>query len=246
MSRPILILREAILASPLVALVVAFPAALRCDAFFEAWLAVASLLAVPLALFIAAARMARRSLGEMLPGSRRVLFVGVVVWALLSFPVHAVLGLVLKATTHHRGLGGATFGALALGANLAMALVAWRFSVTVARRGGATRAVLNICLGVAVVVATTVAARAALGVPGGPTLLDGVAAVAGGLLAARWDASEGRSSLAVLAGGLSFVAVVALGVASLVRSPRLAREVTEQVPLTRLIGQTVGLAGGGT
>ena len=126
MSRPILIVREAVMASPLVALVVALPAALRVThfTFFESWLAIAGLLALPIALFIAAARMARRSLGELLPESGPALLVGVAVWALLSFPVHAVLGLVLKATTHHRGLGGATFGALALGANLVTAL--WR------------------------------------------------------------------------------------------------------------------------
>jgi choline-sulfatase len=191
MSRPILIVREAALACPLVAIVVAFSVALRVPpaAFLESWARIAALLCVPLALFIAAARMARRSLGELLPESRRALFVGVTVWALLSFPVHAVLGLVLKATTHHRGLGGATFGALALVANLAVVLLAWRFS-GLARRGGMIRGALNACLAVAAVVLTAIAARAALAVPGGALVLDGVVAVAATLLAARWDLPE--------------------------------------------------------
>jgi choline-sulfatase len=198
MSRPILIVREALLACPLVALVVAFTVALHVPnhAFLEAWLGGAALLAVPLALFIAAGRLARRSLDELLPGSRRALFVGVAVWAFLSFPVDAVLGLVLKATTHHRGLGGATFGALALGANLAAALLAWRFSVTFARRIGMVRVALNGCMAVAAVVFTVIGARAALATPGGATLLDGVVAVVATLLAARWDAPPRRSRAA--------------------------------------------------
>lgn len=192
MSRPVLIVREAVLACPLVAVMVALPTALRVSdgSFFERWLAVAGLLAVPLAFFIAAARMARRSLGELLPESRRGLFVGVCVWAALSFPIHAALGLVLKATTHHRGLGGATFGALALGANLAAALVAWRFSTSFAHRGGMLGRSLNLCLVAVVVLLTAAGARAALGAPGGLILLDGVIAVAATLLAARWDAPE--------------------------------------------------------
>jgi choline-sulfatase len=189
MSRPILIVRETLLACPLVALIVALPVALvDAGPFVATWLKVAALLALPLALFIAAARMARRSLGELLPGSRRAWFVAVAVWALLSFPVDAVLGLGLKATTHHRGLGGATFGALALGANAVAALLAWRFSATFSRRGGLVTAALNICLAVATTAVAAIAARAALAVPGATTVLDGVVAVAATLLAARWDA----------------------------------------------------------
>jgi len=236
MSRPILIVREAVMASPLVALVVAFPAALRVThfTFFESWLAIAGLLALPIALFIVAARMARRSLGELLPDSGSAFLVGVTMWALLSFPVHAILWLVLKATTHHRGLGGATFGALALGANLVTALLAWRLSVSAARRGGFAPKVLYFAAAATALVVTAVAARAVLGIPAGPGLLDGVVALATTLLAARWDAAERRSSLGVLAGAASLIVVVGLGVALLVRSPGLARELTQEVPLTGL------------
>ena len=102
--------------------------------------------------------------------------------------------------------------------------------MSAARRGGFAPKVLNLTAAAAALVLAAVAARAVLGIPAGASLLDGVVAVATTLLAARWDAAERRSSLGVLAGAVSLVVVIALGVALLVRSPGLARELTEEVP----------------
>jgi hypothetical protein len=188
MSRPVLIFRESLIAGPPVAMLVAAAAVMaEHDPSIEHWLTLAAWLVVPLALFIAAARLARRFIGELFPGTQRVLFVGVVAWIVLSFPIDALLGWVLKVTTHHRGLGGATFGALALGANLAAALLGWRLSVTLARRGGAVAGLLNACLALAMAVVVVLAARAAMS---SGYLLGGLVAALSTVLAARWDARQ--------------------------------------------------------
>ncbi|MCK6592054.1 MAG: cell wall anchor protein, partial [Polyangiaceae bacterium] len=72
-----------------------------------------------LALFRAAGRGLRGVLGA---SSRRVATLHIALWISFSLPLFTVLGAVLKATTNHRGLGGATFGVLALGAALGAAL----------------------------------------------------------------------------------------------------------------------------
>jgi hypothetical protein len=188
MSRRVLILRESLLAGPLAAMLVAVPTVLvEGGASIERWLVISVILVVPLAAFIAAARLARRSLATLLPDSRRTLFVGVSLWVLLSFPLLAALGLVLKATTHHRGLGGATFGALALGASLGAAVLAWRLSAALARRSGVVGGMLNVCLAVATVGIAVISARAALSASSG-WLPGGLVAVIATVLAARWDA----------------------------------------------------------
>jgi hypothetical protein len=187
MSRPVLIVRESLIAGPLVALLVAGAAAIDGDTTLEHWLTLLGMLVIPLSLFVAAARLTRRLIGELVPASRRSLFVGVTAWVVLSFPVHAVLGLVLKATTHHRALGGATMGALALAANLAAALLGWRLSVTLGRRGGMVAGMLNTCLALSIGVIAFLAARAAMAARSG-WLLAGLVAVASTVLAARWDA----------------------------------------------------------
>ncbi|HLM76043.1 MAG TPA: cell wall anchor protein, partial [Polyangiaceae bacterium] len=77
------------------------------------------LVAASLALFRAAGRGLRGVLGA---SSRRVATLHIALWLGFSLPLLAGLGAVLKATTNHRGLGGATFGVLALGAVLTAAL----------------------------------------------------------------------------------------------------------------------------
>src|SRR5262249_44685938 len=86
------------------------------------------------ALSIAAARGARRTLRAMAPSAGVPLLVGSSIWALASLPVTAVLGAMLKANTHHRALAGATFAVLALVVQIASALVAWRVTSLVLPR----------------------------------------------------------------------------------------------------------------
>jgi choline-sulfatase len=248
MSRPVLIAPECVLAAPVVALAASAPAALRVSGhlgFFEPWLVVAGLFCVPVLLLVAAARLARRSLEELLPSSRSALFLGVGLWAIFSWPAYAVLGALLQATTHHRGLGGATFGALAFGASTAAALLAWRLSVSLAkgRPEGAASGARNAILTVAVVMVTAFDARSAPGFAAG---LDGLLVVALAILASSWDGRGWRrASLATLGGATAVAAMVAIGAALLARSPDLGRQLGDQVPLAGAVGQTIGVSASG-
>ncbi len=76
---------------------------------------------VALLLSRAAGRGFRQLLGAQ---SARPAVLGVALWLGLATPALVGLGAALKATTHHRGLGGATFGVLALGVAAVAALVA--------------------------------------------------------------------------------------------------------------------------
>jgi choline-sulfatase len=71
----------------------------------------------------AAGRGFRQLVGAASP---RPAILGVALWLGIVTPLLVVLGAVLKATTHHKGLGGTTFGVLGLGIAAAAALLAQR------------------------------------------------------------------------------------------------------------------------
>jgi hypothetical protein len=258
MSRSILIAPAALLAAPLAALLASAPAAARVAderiAFLAAWPAIAGLIGVPLAALIAAMRLARRSLGDRQPSSVSALLWGAGVWLCLSLPADAALATLLKATTHHRALGGATFAAFALVLNAVAVLAAWRFTVSVLPRLSPRAKSKDFALAVALAAGMTVLAAVIMGAlgAGGPPdaalsdrvfalLVDGSLAVAATALAALWDVPPRRAHIASWggAGGLALLGGVALS--SLVHSPSLSRRVVEQAPFAAAIGQTVGL-----
>jgi hypothetical protein len=256
MSRSILIAKEALVAAPVAALFASAPAAVRMAgenfAFATAWLAVAGLLGVPLVLAIALARLARRSLVELFPGSGLSLLVGVVIWALVAVPADAALGAMLKATTHHRALGGATFAVLAVVINLVAALVAWRFAAVVLPRVRRYRRGDSVAIGLAVgtgVLLLAVMAAASLGAGGRSEgepaqsmrmmLLDGGLAMAAVAVAAVTDLPAKRATLVAWLGGGALLALLIVGGTLLGRSPGLAREVAEQAPLAASMVETM-------
>ncbi|HMJ56649.1 MAG TPA: hypothetical protein VK540_31490 [Polyangiaceae bacterium] len=258
MPRSVLIAPAALMAGPIAALIASAPAAARVAddriAFLAAWPAIAGLVGVPLAGLIAAMRLARRSLGDRKPSSAAPLLWGAGVWLCLSLPADAVLATVLKATTHHRALGGATFAALALVVNGLAALGAWRFTVSVLPRLSSRARSKDFALVVALSAGLLILAAVIIGAlgAGGPAdasladrvyalLVDGSLAVAATALAALWDVSPRRAQLASWsgAGGLALLGSIALS--SLVQSPNLSRRVVEQAPFAAAIGQTVGL-----
>jgi hypothetical protein len=246
LSRPILIARDVALATPLVALLAALPAALRLTAagfgFVESWFAVAALTSVPMGLLLAAARMARRSLDAVVL-RRRPLLIGLVLWLAMFLVLDTALGAVLKATTHHRGLAGATFGALAFGAGIAAALLARPIATSLGRREGAIGTVLNVCLALATAFVCLVIAWAAYRGAARSVVLDATLPLVACLLASRWDLPGNRATPAAVAGSLVLAGVVTWGALVLVRSPALVHEVAERAPLAGAIGQTVGLPG---
>jgi hypothetical protein len=183
----------------------------------------ASLVVVPLGLWI------RRAASARLPFADRALLSGT---ALSALPL-ALFGGVLKSTTHHRPLGGATFAVaalclLALCIGLSFRLL--RPRAPAAGGGGASSAWQNLftlgcgsSLIFAVALGLVKAAR--------PSLVDflalaGAATAVGLLEPPRWLARRKRWPLL-----LGWVALVGCALFSL-KSPQLARSLTSRAPVS--------------
>jgi hypothetical protein len=259
MSRSILIAPVALMAGPIAALIASAPAAARVAderiAFLAAWPAIAGLVGVPIAALIAALRLARRSLGDRTASSASALLWGAAVWLCLSLPAHAALAALLKATTHHRALGGATFAMFALILNGLAVLAAWRFTVSgLPRLSPRARSkdfalVVALAAGMVVLSAVIVGAVGAGGPPDAALadrvyalLVDGTLAVAATALAALWDVSPQRAHIASWGGASGLALLGSVALSSLVQSPNLSKRVVEQAPFAAAIGQTVGLS----
>ncbi|MBI4704596.1 MAG: sulfatase-like hydrolase/transferase [Deltaproteobacteria bacterium] len=162
------------------------------------------------------------------------LVAGIGLWASFSVAALTALGALLKATTHHRGLGGAAFGALGLALCLAAAVAAGRL-VGVGRRWierGGPRRPLLAAAGLLVAGPLLLSALplggfgAGLGPAGAPIR----AALVDGLLAAVVLAALLRFKVLDRSGRAARVAAPALVAATLVggfgrieQSPTLAR-----------------------
>jgi hypothetical protein len=254
MSRSILILPESLAMGLFAAAVASIPAAARVGkgsvGLLPAWFAVAGLLAGPFVTSIGAARLARRWLGVVPARAKLGLALWALAWAGISFPVEAIFGSILKANTHHRALGGTTFAAVALAINLGALIGGYRLSVFVlpfalrsprVSRWGIISAIVTVIVIVTLATAGVVAAD----IPTDPTLsyystavrLDAVLAVVAATAGVLMDVSIPRQhSVAWICGG-SLVALVAIGFASLVHWPALAREVGDRAPLAGTLGQ---------
>lgn len=124
-------LGEACVLSVCVAALSAVPTALRTTAhqggFFDGLLlgaaALLPVVTLSIVMFRAAGRGIRGIVGQ---APSRGVVLRIALWIGLALPALAVLATLLKAVTHHRGLGGATFGVLGLAAVAGAALVAYR------------------------------------------------------------------------------------------------------------------------
>ncbi len=122
---------EAAFVAVATALLGSIPAALRVaragGSFVGGWIVSASVVVPVLVLLIymshAAGRGYRMLTGQ---GAGRSTALGLALWAGLLSPLLMFLSAVLKEKTNHRGLGGATFGVIALALAILMALVARR------------------------------------------------------------------------------------------------------------------------
>jgi hypothetical protein len=254
MSRSILILPEALAMGLLAAVVASIPAAARVAEgsgdLVPAWFAVAGLLAGPFVMSIAAARLARRWLGVVPPRAKLGLALWALAWAAISFPVEAAFGAVLKENTHQRALGGTTFAAVALIVNLGALIGGYRIALlalpSASRYPRLSRWGTGLVLIMLILLLTLAAAGAvAADIPTDPSLsyysgavrLDAALAVVAATAGVLMDVSRPRGyGVAWIAGG-SLVAIVAVGFASLVHWPRLAREVGDRAPLASTLGQ---------
>ncbi|MFO0761488.1 MAG: sulfatase-like hydrolase/transferase [Byssovorax sp.] len=114
-----------------VAFLAAVPTALRTagagGSFLGGLLVGAGVLLPVVTLALVLTRASGRGFRQLVGAeSPRVAVLGLALWIGLALPLLIVLGAGLKATTHHRGLGGGTFGVLGLIVAIAAALVAHR------------------------------------------------------------------------------------------------------------------------
>lgn len=199
-------------------------------------------LAVWLCLLLPVALLRRRTArgwrGVVGADPPRHLGVGVALWAGLSTALLVALGALLKATTHHRGLGGAAYGVFGVAAVVAAAVVAIRLvglAVRWQERGGSPRALRTALLVLALgpplgLVGWSLVSSAAHGLHAGlaqAALVDAVLALVGmGLLFQRGvpERLRGPAQLAavplvVVLIGVGFVRVeVGAGVSAAVRA----------------------------
>jgi hypothetical protein len=254
MSRSILIAPEALSVGFVAAAVASVPAAVRVAGtsvgLLPAWFAVAAFLAGPLVISIGAARLARRWLGVVPPQARLGLALWGLFWAGISFPLEAGFGALLKTATHHRGLGGATFAAVALVINLGalvggyrMALVAlpaaWRHPKLTRWGVGAALVVVVVLLTMATggVVAADVPVDPSFAYYSSPVQLDAALAMLAATAGVLTDIPPARGPAVSWIAGGSLVALVSIGWASVLHWPTLVRDVSERAPLAATLGQ---------
>ncbi len=234
-------MRDAAALAGAVALVASLPSALRTSAaggFGPGALAVGVAVLGPLAFsLLALGRGAGRGL-RMLTGreSGAVVASFVALWIGLASPVLLVLASVLKSGTNHRGLGGTTFGVVALGVLVGAALVAWRVgrsSRALVERGVSERIVALVTAAVAVVptllMGMPVLLRASSKQEAEPlarhvlaTLLDGLLLGAATAVAGSIDRAAWLRGARARAASIAAVAVFVAGLAGLGLSPTLA------------------------
>jgi arylsulfatase A-like enzyme len=232
-------LGEACVLALAVAAFAAVPTALRTagaggallDGLLVGTAALLPLVTLSLVLFRAAGRGLR---GVMGTGTGPKAALGIALWVGLALPALAVLAGLLKAVTHHRGLGGATFGLVGLFIAIGAALVARRM-VEVGQRlvargvrpvvvaaGGAVISVLPLLL-CAIPLARTAGGEGAHAV--GAAIVDGAIALLATALVSSVELSASMRKLAS-ALGVPFAAVVMIAAsARLESSPELGRAV---------------------
>lgn len=135
MPRLYLISMRAILWGLVAAVAGSVPAAVRLktqgQSWMVAWTAVAGVLCIPSVLAVLGGALARRGWRELVRGRTNSILVSLGLSIAVFCPIAVEAGIRLHKTTHHRGLGGATFGAVALGAAALAAVAAVRLSGTV-------------------------------------------------------------------------------------------------------------------
>ena len=163
---------------------------------------------------------------------RRPVVLGLALWVALATPLLVGLGAFLKATTHHRGLAGATFGVLALAVVAGAALIAQRLvglGSTLVQRGVKPwiPALAGAALGVLPLISVAVPLGHRGDDPGGPAvraaILDGAIVVVATALAAVTGLGAQLRRAARLGGVPVAVVVIVAGFARVESSPPLAQ-----------------------
>jgi hypothetical protein len=223
----------------------AMPATLRIEGALSAqgpdtlhaWLACAAvelpamLLAV---LVLRGARIGLRAFGGPAASARAA---AAALWVMLVFFVLATFGSMLRATTHHHALAGATFAIVGLGVAVVLGIFAARLASIIAAREERTRKILVAALSLVVAMLVALAgvrfARAFGGSPGAPSpvgaLVVDLLAFATGAIFASHRAFAQRRPIAYV-GPPAAAAIFALGLFTLRGSPALLDAIAERAP----------------
>jgi choline-sulfatase len=256
MPRYVLDLERAALWGSMVAVFASVPAAARVasavPSVWSAWLALTAILVAPSACAVLVARLAREAWADLSSGDRRPVLVGIAIWAALCFPADVVLASTLKATTHHRGLGGATFAVLALVIALGAALVAMRIVIVTISilekrpRGGI--ALASAALVLLVLALSTPMGRSMTSVEWWSTLPEGVRATIvdasvwlAVVAAAAWVNRPARGTRAGLLGAATALLGIAISGFLVARSSSaISAAIRDRAALAGPLGQLFG------
>ena len=222
----------------------AFPSALRVASFVPSgpgtWIALAACATVPATLAVAVLRSAREGARTFASDDASLAAWSVGAWVLATFLALTALGAVLRATTHHHGLAGVTFGLVGLAMATFVALLVRRVAAIGRRAEPFTRAALLgtslVALAVAALLVALRAARAsdvAFPPDTSDALVDALAfAIATGFLSR--PALMGSTWLARLGLPLA-LGVLGLGFALLARDAPLVEAIRAHAPWVKLL-----------
>lgn len=220
------------------AFVASLPAASRTWDVSGSWLVLASLELVPLALAMVLFRQARVGLRSFAGPGAAERSLAVAVWLLASTLVLALVGAVLRATTHHHPLAGVTFALVACIAAVLLVPTSVRI-VDIAlgwlRSGARARLVAAFVMTGTIVglvvlrLVHAVPAEATLSPTASATVIDLSAFALVAFLASLPDVSNRR--LLALIGPPAAVALLAVGVPRLTGGGSVAPVIEERGPL---------------
>jgi arylsulfatase A-like enzyme len=224
----------------------ALQAARVSDATGAGWLrsmmTATALALVPMLLGVAAMRWVSRSLAQLQPepARRSLLTSALWLWAAGSAVGLTVFGMLLHTGTHHRGLGGATFGLVGAVAVLACGVLAWRAAMLLAgalqRRPVALA--IAICSGVLILVVTRAAIRAPAGAelaPASAASWDSLAALLAAALGSAVRIRFPYSRLVTPASSGVFVLLVTSGMTVAPAVARAQGPAAQQAPLVGVL-----------
>jgi len=227
------------------------PAALRVASAASplgAWLAIVACILVPAITAVAVVRGARDGWSAFEGADAGVDAAGVVAWTLATLIALAALGAGLRATTHHHGLAGVTFGITGAAVGAVIALFTRR-AVSLTKRASppARFIVLGGAFASLIIVVVTLAARLQAVAPFSPRasalLVDAMAfAIAVTLLSKR---TFTRATWLARAGVPLSLGLFALGFAVLSRSPAVAAAIAEHAPAFAWLASLVSARLGG-
>ena len=128
----------------------------------DEWAALSAVL-IPVAIFaVGVFRRARAGIKLLAGDNVTAVAAGVLWWAVLETAFLSLVGLVLRAKTHHHGLAGVTFAMMALFSGLVVALLAVRATKMIAKAsGGSQRVGLIVAAGCAFVIIMLIGMRTA-------------------------------------------------------------------------------------